>query len=201
LGLFESNVSKNIIKIDPNLSELLNTGKQIIYISFGSQHTAKYSDLILKFIKKVNNVLSAFDNTVALFSLGTARWSYSDINGLTNINVFQFLPQTIILSKCSLFITHGGFNSVKESLLASVPMIVYPLFIDQIGNARKVEFKKIGLIGNLTKDSEQDIKGKITKILYDIQYKNNCCNLKENILSKYRIEQKLMTIINSEGVI
>jgi len=38
-----------------------------------------------------------------------------------------------------VFVTHAGFNSLQESLIAEVPMIAVPQAIDQPANARKIE--------------------------------------------------------------
>lgn len=48
-----------------------------------------------------------------------------------NVLVRSYVPQLEILERASLFITHGGMNSVNESLLAHVPMIVIPQAGDQ----------------------------------------------------------------------
>merc|ERR1711948_120688 len=37
------------------------------------------------------------------------------------------------------FITHAGFNSLQESLIAGVPLIAVPQAVDQPANARKIE--------------------------------------------------------------
>src|SRR5207249_4146000 len=42
-----------------------------------------------------------------------------------------YVPQAELLSRCDAFITHGGFNSVKESLIAGTPMVVIPITADQ----------------------------------------------------------------------
>ena len=45
----------------------------------------------------------------------------------TNIHFFSRTPQLKVLENTDIFINHGGFGSVKESIEYSVPMLVYPL--------------------------------------------------------------------------
>lgn len=48
------------------------------------------------------------------------------------------VPQLDVLKRASLFITHGGMNSVSEGLSRDVPLLVYPQAADQFLIARRV---------------------------------------------------------------
>jgi MGT family glycosyltransferase len=55
-----------------------------------------------------------------------------------NVIVRRVVPQTEVLARAALFVTHGGMNSVNESLYAGVPMLVIPQGADQPLVARRV---------------------------------------------------------------
>merc|ERR1712050_306223 len=47
-------------------------------------------------------------------------------------------PQLQILEHASVFVTHGGANSMHEALQLEVPLVVVPIFGDQPSNADAV---------------------------------------------------------------
>ncbi|WP_197523109.1 macrolide family glycosyltransferase [Actinokineospora pegani] len=55
-----------------------------------------------------------------------------------SVEVHHSVPQLDVLSKASLFVTHGGMNSVLESLYHGVPMVVVPQMNEQRANALRV---------------------------------------------------------------
>ncbi|CAK9036635.1 Uncharacterized UDP-glucosyltransferase YjiC [Durusdinium trenchii] len=57
-----------------------------------------------------------------------------------NVIVRTFVPQVEMLNHyTSVFLSHVGFNSLQESLMAGVPLVAVPQAVDQPANARKVE--------------------------------------------------------------
>lgn len=201
LGFFVNNKTKDNPDVDERLAQLIDSPKPIIYISFGTVFGAVRADDILRFMKRMNEVMKQLRDVTAIFSLGKVRWTQDDLKQLTHINVFNFVPQIYLLRFCSLFITHGGLNSIKESIQEAVPMLVLPLDIDQIGNARKITHKRLGLLGDIKRETTKALTKKIELLLYDKSYKHNLEAFREIINTGYDVETQLMPIIDSEGVV
>ena len=62
-----------------------------------------------------------------------------------NIQLREYVPQLAVLKQASLFITHGGMNSVSEALANAVPLLVFPQHGDQHLVAAQVERTGAGL--------------------------------------------------------
>merc|ERR1712149_11129 len=62
-----------------------------------------------------------------------------------NFIVRRKCPQLDVLKVADVFITHGGANSMMESISAHVPMLVLPYVVDQFDNAEIVSRQGIGM--------------------------------------------------------
>ena len=68
-----------------------------------------------------------------------------------------------------LFVTHGGLNSIRESIALGVPMLVCPVDLrwDWPSNAAKVVFHGLGLRAEMAKNSLSDLENKINQLLHN----------------------------------
>jgi len=62
-----------------------------------------------------------------------------------NVHLVSFAQQRLLLSSCDLFLTHAGFNAVRESLTAGVPMVALPMHAEQPANAQRLFELGVGL--------------------------------------------------------
>ncbi len=78
-----------------------------------------------------------------------------------------FLPQPAILPLADLVITHGGNNTVTESFHHGKPMIVLPLFWDQVDNAQRVDETGFGRRLSTYGFRDEELTGAIDELLDD----------------------------------
>src|SRR5204863_418991 len=66
-----------------------------------------------------------------------------------NVLAVRYAPQLALLPRVSAFVTHGGANSVMESLYFGAPLLIHPICNDQFHNANFIEASGVGQRINL----------------------------------------------------
>jgi MGT family glycosyltransferase len=79
----------------------------------------------------------------------------------------EFLPQTSVLPHVDLVITHGGNNTVTESLYFGKPMVVLPLFWDQYDNAQRVHETGLGIRLDTYGHAPEELRDAVDRLLGD----------------------------------
>ncbi|MBZ4015938.1 glycosyltransferase [Streptomyces purpurogeneiscleroticus] len=82
-----------------------------------------------------------------------------------HVHVTDRLPQPLLLECVDLFLTHGGFNSIREALRTATPLAVLPQFGDQPANAERVE--ELGLGRHITDPTPDGIAAVCRQVLAD----------------------------------
>jgi zeaxanthin glucosyltransferase len=165
--------------------------KKLIYCSLGTIAVDNRPGVV-QFFKKLIEAIQSEN----LFLLISFQLSTEEKNAFTGnqFTFFNLLPQLEVLSKADLFITHGGLNSVKESIDTAVPMLVYPADsnYDPSGNSSRVIYHKLGLRGDISLDTSKEIKDKIKELLSNNDYKKRLMEIK-TADDRYRIPLSQLT--------
>ena len=130
----------------------------LIYLSLGSLGSADVG-----LMQRLVDVLGRTDHRVIVSKGPLAE----QITLRDNMAGEGFLPQPAILPIVDLVITHGGNNTVTEALHHGKPMIVLPLFWDQVDNAQRVDETGFGRRFPAYDFSDGDFLGAIDALLGD----------------------------------
>ncbi len=84
-----------------------------------------------------------------------------------NMTGEAFLPQPAIIPQVDLVITHGGNNTVTESFHHGKPMVVLPLFWDQVDNAQRLDETGFGVRLAAYEADAAQLTGAIDRLLGD----------------------------------
>lgn len=104
----------------------------LIYISLGTllnNSISFYQKCFAAFAGEEVTVILSVGSNISMEKLGPVP---------ENFMIYSFVPQLEILQHASLFITHGGMNSVNESMYYGVPMLVVPVGNDQPAVADRI---------------------------------------------------------------
>ncbi|KAM9305641.1 UDP-glucuronosyltransferase 1A3-like [Gastrophryne carolinensis] len=167
-------------------------------VFIGGIHCANKKPLNQEFKKLVN---SSEDYGFVVFSLGsmvseipihiamdiadalgsipqTVLWRYKGripSNLAKNTHLVEWLPQNDLLAhpKVRAFVTHAGSHGIYEGICNAVPMVMLPLFGDQMDNAKRIESRGAGITLNVHGMTSNDLSNALKSVINIPSYKEN----------------------------
>merc|ERR1712176_1337563 len=177
-------------------------GKTIVYASFGTVATGFMWDFPErpKLLCNERSTGKAFcrplwtrlteafgDKDEYVVVLATVCEDPEALNGIEipkNFIVRRRCPQLEVLKVADAFITHGGANSMMESITAGVPMLCLPYFADQFANAETITREGLGLHYDapVAECSTADLVASVAKLLKQREdFVANCRRLQKSL--------------------
>lgn len=83
------------------------------------------------------------------------------------VHLFPRVPQLAILHRVDLVVSHGGNNTVNETLAAGTPLLCVPTGAEQVENAHRVERLGAGRVVDLKSLNRDRIQAEATLLLQD----------------------------------
>uniref|UniRef100_A0A0N5A5P4 glucuronosyltransferase n=1 Tax=Parastrongyloides trichosuri TaxID=131310 RepID=A0A0N5A5P4_PARTI len=152
--------------------KILSLREKTVLISFGS--VAKSSLMPLKMKENIVETITKFSNVTFIWKYETPE--DGTIKKIDNLILSKWTPQYDMLydGRLSLFITHGGINSLNEIVYTGSVALSIPIFGDQFKNSMLLEKRKIGISMNRKDLMNSNVLFKnINELLHNDVYKNN----------------------------
>ena len=94
---------------------------------------------------------------------------------MKNVKILDWIPQNDLLAheKVRLFVTHGGYNSMVETVYHAKPVLILPIAYDQINHATFVVNRRLGIRMYFSQFTVERIVTKIKEIVADPKFANN----------------------------
>ena len=100
-----------------------------------------------------------------------------------NFSVQSFVRQLDVLQRASVFVTHGGMNSVSESLSYGVPLVVIPQMSEQELVGRRVEPLGAGLYLARPKAAAATLRESVERVLGNERFRKQAGVVRESFLA------------------
>uniref|UniRef100_A0A0N5BKZ8 glucuronosyltransferase n=1 Tax=Strongyloides papillosus TaxID=174720 RepID=A0A0N5BKZ8_STREA len=185
--------------LSKELDKILSVRKKNVLISFGSH--AQSCKMPLKMKETIVHTIKEYSNVTFIWKYETDESKF--VEGLDNVYLLKWIPQIDLLNdtRISLFITHGGLNSILELTYFGIPSLIIPLFGDQMRNSRMVSRHEIGIA--ITKDFLYDknkFKEAFDEVFNNDKYLTKAKKLSE-MLKSYPVNQTDTIIRHTEQAI
>ncbi len=154
--------------------------KRVVYVSLGT-HAAMYGKKVGRFIGCLIEAAKTRPEYYFIVNIGKGNSPATFGAPPPNVLLMTFVPQLHILDRSAAIITNGGLGTVKEALMAEVPMLVVPCRWDQFGNAARVTFHGIGDYCNINTVTASELQDRLNNILGNAKYKTQLARLKSQI--------------------
>lgn len=104
------------------------------------------------------------------------------------VHVERYVPQSLVLPRCSVAVLHGGYNSTLSGIAAGVPMVMVPVAADQPMNARRCAAMGLGRVVPAVELSAPELRDAVNGVLADPSFRKNVQELRDEAAAQPPME-------------
>lgn len=116
-----------------------------------------------------------------LISIGKAMDSKVFGKPPENIRIRSHVNQISVLQHADVFVSHGGMNSVNESMYYGVPMVLFPAVQEQLINSLRVQQLGAGMVMKRIDLTKEALHRVVTGILQNPSFKKNATEVQKSL--------------------
>lgn len=98
-----------------------------------------------------------------------------------HVRIERYIPQSLLLPRCDLVVTHGGSGTVMAALANGLPLVVVPLGADQPENAARCAALGVGETIEAQDLTPSTVHAAVRAVLGDAAYRRNAERLQREI--------------------
>ena len=169
----------------------LDSERPLIYVSLGTvfnDNPAFFRNCIEAFENSDYQVVMSLGKRLSLEALGTIPANYI---------VRPYVPQSEVLKRADLFITHGGVNSVHQALYHGVPLLFIPQQMEQALVAARIAELGAGYL--IRKPSMSNLQLTTSRLLGDSSYRLNAAALGADLKAAGGVKRAADAVTAFEG--
>ena len=97
------------------------------------------------------------------------------------VSIYDTVQQCVILQQTSLFITHGGLNSLMEALYYGVPMVIIPQMPEQVITARRILDLGVGVMLDRDALTIEALREAVATLLRDSEVREHMGDVQKEV--------------------
>lgn len=98
-----------------------------------------------------------------------------------HVRIERYLSHAMLLPRCAVVVTHGGFGTIMACLSVGVPLVVIPVNGDQPRNARRCADLGVGRVVGPEERTPEAIRAAVVAVLADPTYRANAERLRDTM--------------------
>ncbi len=166
--------------------ELMSKPGKLVYLSMG-----KFGSSDLDLMKRMTTILSESPNKF-IVSKGSFHDKYELLENMWGL---EMLPQISVLPLAHLVITCGDNKTITDAFYFSKPLVVLPLFGDQLDNAQRVKENGFGLTLNLYTCNKETLIGSVNTFLDDFSLVRTMSTISYRMQNSETIKKRLQFLL------